>query len=160
MIDRLIVNFLPKDDGIAAVPSHSVAVPTAPNIVSMLFALRAPNKTPGSLVPLLYRRILRLGLLEDGNIGISIFPKRKKIFISRQRPHSRSIGVRALRSPRLQSGSPSHDQMRQRPRPATPYDADVIQMLGALLPFCAHARGFPEISRHSRSRRPPPTLTS
>jgi hypothetical protein len=105
-------------------------------------------------------RILHFGLLQDGDVGISIFPKRKKIFISRQRPHSRSIGIRALRSPRLQSVSPSHAQMRQRPRPAAPYDAAVIQMPGALLPFCAHARRFPEISRRSRSRRLPPTLTS
>jgi len=56
----------------------------------------------------------------------SASPERNKIFISRHRPDSGGIGVRSLRSSRLQGVGTGHAQMRQRSSPAVPHDAAVV----------------------------------
>jgi hypothetical protein len=42
-------------------------------------------------------RVLRLSLLQDGNIGIGIFPKGEEIFVGGERPEAGGISVRTLR---------------------------------------------------------------
>jgi hypothetical protein len=42
-----------------------------------------PNKTsaPGSLNTSLQLRVLRFGLLQDGDVGVGVFPEREKVLI-------------------------------------------------------------------------------
>jgi hypothetical protein len=42
-------------------------------------------------------RVLRFGFLQDGNVGVGVFPQRKKIFVGGERPNAGGIGIRALR---------------------------------------------------------------
>src|SRR5438445_9483666 len=76
---------------------------------------------------LLEFRVLRLGLLQDGDVGIGVFPECEEIFVSGERQDAGGIGIRALRGSCLQGVGTSHSQMRQRPRPAVPDDAAVIE---------------------------------
>jgi hypothetical protein len=48
------------------------------------------------VLPTLLIRIFRLGLFQDGDIGVGVFPERQKIFISSERPYASSIRVIAL----------------------------------------------------------------
>jgi hypothetical protein len=52
--------------------------------VALVF-FRAPNKTstPAACVRSLQLRILRLGLLQDGDVGIGVFPERKEVLVCR-----------------------------------------------------------------------------
>src|ERR1035437_7573974 len=65
-------------------------------------------------------RVLRLGFLQNGDVGFGVFPEREKVFVGGERPDAGGIGIRALRGSRLKSMGPSHAQMRQRSRPAVP----------------------------------------
>jgi hypothetical protein len=40
--------------------------------------------------------VLCLGLLEDGDVGVSVFPQREKIFVGGECSDAGSIGIRAL----------------------------------------------------------------
>src|ERR1039458_7392872 len=51
---------------------------------------------------LLQLRVLCLGLLVDGNVGIGVFPERKEVLVGGERPDAGGIGIRTLRSSRLQ----------------------------------------------------------
>jgi hypothetical protein len=44
---------------------------------------------------------LRLGFLQDGNIGVGVFPEGEEIFVSGERPDAGGIGIRSLRGSRL-----------------------------------------------------------
>jgi len=48
-------------------------------------------------------RVFGFGFFQDGNVGVGVFPQRKKIFVSGKRPNAGGIGIRSLRGPRLQS---------------------------------------------------------
>jgi len=49
----------------------------------------------GSLLPSsLQRRVLRLGLFQDGNVGV--FPECEKVFVLRERPGAGGTGIRTL----------------------------------------------------------------
>ena len=61
---------------------------------------------------LLQLRVLRLGFLQDGDVGVGIFPQREKIFVGGERPNASGVGIRALRSSRLQSVRAGHAQTR------------------------------------------------
>jgi len=78
-------------------------------------------------------------LLQDGDIGVGIFPKGEEVFVSGKRPNTGSIGIRALQSFRGRSLGP---------RPNAP----------ALPPSnstrCRCGRGFSE-TRLSRFALPP-----
>ena len=50
--------------------------------------------TSRSPTPLLQFRVLRLGFFQDGNVGIGVFPERKKLLISGERPTAGQIGIR------------------------------------------------------------------
>src|SRR5271156_432134 len=78
---------------------------------------------------LLQLRVLRLGLLQDGDIGIRVFPEDEEILIRGKRPYPGSIGNCALRSSCLQSIRASHSQMRQRSRPTVPDNSAMIENL-------------------------------
>src|SRR5712692_4178685 len=78
---------------------------------------------------LLQLRVLRLGLLQDGDVGVGVFPEGEEIFVGGERPDASGIGIRSLRSSCLQSISTSHAQMRQRSRPAVPDDPAVVENL-------------------------------
>jgi hypothetical protein len=41
--------------------------------------------------------VLGFGLLQYGDVRISIFPERKEVFVSGQRPSSRSVSIRRSR---------------------------------------------------------------
>src|SRR5271169_3943354 len=78
---------------------------------------------------LLQLRVLRFGLLQDGDVGVGVFPESKKIFVGGERPHASSIGIRTLRGLRLQGIGTSHTQMRQRSRPTVLDNSAVIENL-------------------------------
>src|SRR5579864_7834661 len=84
-------------------------------------------------IPLLQLRVLRFGFFQDGNVGVGVFPQRKKIFVGGERPNAGGIGIRVLplsvKSFRLQSVRTSYSEMRQRSRPAVPHDAAVVEYL-------------------------------
>ena len=73
--------------------------------------------------------VLRLGLLQDGDVGVGVFPEREKILVGGERPDAGGIGIRSLRRSRLQGVGTSHSQMRQRSRPAVPDDTAVVENL-------------------------------
>ena len=79
------------------------------------------------LSALLQLRVLRIGFLQDGDVGVGAFPEREEIFVGSQRPDTGGIGVRALRGSRLQGVGTSHAQMRQRARPAVHDDPVVVE---------------------------------
>src|SRR6202022_1791480 len=78
---------------------------------------------------LLQLRILRLGFLQDGDVGVGVFPEREEVLVGGERPDAGGIGIRALRGSRLQGIGTSHSQSRQRSRPAIPDDAAVVENL-------------------------------
>ena len=81
------------------------------------------------LLKSLQLRVLRLGFLQDGDVGVGVFPEGEEIFVGGERPDAGGIGIRALRGFRLQCLSASHAQMRQRSRPTVPHDAAVVDDL-------------------------------
>src|SRR5205807_6502689 len=76
---------------------------------------------------LLQLRVLRLGLLQDGDGGVGVFPESEEVFVGSERPHAGSIGIRSLRGSRLQGVGTSQPQMRQGPRPAVPDNPVVVE---------------------------------
>src|SRR2546426_9401891 len=72
-------------------------------------------------------RVLRLGLLQDGDVGVGVFPKSEEIFVGGERPYTCGIGIRSLRGSRLQGVGTSQPQMRQGPRPAVPDNPAVVE---------------------------------
>jgi hypothetical protein len=78
---------------------------------------------------LLQPRVLRFGLLQDGDVGVGVFPEGEEIFVSGERPDAGGIGINSLRSSRLQGVRTSHSKMLQRSCPAVPDDAAVIENL-------------------------------
>src|SRR5580658_960973 len=63
-------------------------------------------------------RVLRLSLLQDGDIGIGIFPEGEEIFVGGERPGAGEVGICSLRGSCLQGIGTGHSQMCQRSRPA------------------------------------------
>jgi hypothetical protein len=57
--------------------------------------------------------VLSFGLLEDGDVGVGVFPEREEAFVSGERPNAGGVGIRALRGSRLQSVGAPHTQMFQ-----------------------------------------------
>jgi len=47
-------------------------------------------------------RVLGFCLLQDGDVGISVFPEGEEVLVGGERPVAGDIGIRALRSSRLQ----------------------------------------------------------
>ena len=80
---------------------------------------------------LLQLRVLRFGLLQDGDVGVGVFPEREEILVGGERSDAGGVGVRtlSLRGSRLQGVGAGHSQMRQRSRPAVPNDAAVVDDL-------------------------------
>jgi hypothetical protein len=72
-------------------------------------------------------RVLCLGFLQDGDVGVGVFPEREEIFVGGECPYAGGIGIRSLRSSRLLGLGTSHSQMRQRSRPAVPDYAAVVE---------------------------------
>jgi hypothetical protein len=62
------------------------------------YALRARSAENPLLLQL---RVLRLGLLEDGDAGIGVFPEREEILVGQECPGAGSIGVHAPRGLRF-----------------------------------------------------------
>ena len=93
--------------------------------------VRAPIKTsiPADYnkVLLLQLLVLRLGLLQDGDVGVGIFPQGEEIFIGGERAYAREVGICPMRSSRLQRVRPRYAEMRQSPRPAVLDDAAVVK---------------------------------
>jgi hypothetical protein len=68
-------------------------------------------------------------LFEDRNIRVGVFPEREEILVGGERPSAGGIGIRALRSSRLQSVGTCHSQMCQGSRPAVHDDPAVVDDL-------------------------------
>jgi len=45
---------------------------------------------------LLQLRVLRLGLLQDGDVGVGVFPEREEILVGGERTDAGGIGVRTF----------------------------------------------------------------
>ncbi len=73
--------------------------------------------------------VFGFGLLQDGDVGVGVFPEREEIFVGGKGSDASGIGIRALRGSRLQSIRPCHSQMRQRSCPAVLDDAAVVENL-------------------------------
>ena len=41
-------------------------------------------------------RVLRLGLLQDRDVGVGIFPEGEEVFVGGERPDTGGIGIRSL----------------------------------------------------------------
>src|ERR1700691_5931494 len=89
----------------------------------------SPIGQVGGWSQLLQLRVLSFGLLQNGDVGVGVFPEGKKIFVGGERPDAGSVGICPLRGSRLHGVGASHSQMRQRSRPAVPDDAAVVKNL-------------------------------
>src|SRR5262249_19748113 len=78
---------------------------------------------------LLQFRVLGFGLLQDGDVGIGVFPKHVEIVVSRSSSSSGGIRISSSRSCGLQRVCPRHAQTSQDARPAVPHQAAVIENL-------------------------------
>src|ERR1035441_4449428 len=76
---------------------------------------------------LLQRRVLGFGFLQDGDVGVGIFPEGEKIFVTSEGASAGEVRIRSLRGSRLQGVRTSHAQMRQGSRPAVPHDSAVAE---------------------------------
>ena len=81
----------------------------------------------GQMKLLLQLRVLGFGLLQDGNAGVGVFPKGKKVLVSGACPNSSRVSIRPLRSSRLQSIRPGYAQMRQSSSPPFADDSAVVK---------------------------------
>jgi len=66
-------------------------------------------------------------LLQDGDVGVGVFPEGEEILVGGERTDAGGIGIRALRGSRLQRVGTRHSQTRQRSRPAVSDDAAVVE---------------------------------
>jgi hypothetical protein len=73
--------------------------------------------------------VLGFGLLQDGNVGVGVFPEDEEVLVGGERTDAGSIGVSALRGFRFESVRTRNSQTRQRSRPAVPDDAAVVENL-------------------------------
>jgi len=74
-------------------------------------------------------RVLRLGLLQDWDVGFGLFPEIEEILVGGKRPDASGIGIRTLCGFRLQGIRPGYAQARQGPSPAVPDQAAVVENL-------------------------------
>jgi hypothetical protein len=54
------------------------------------------NITDNVRKPLLQLGVLCLRLLQDGDVGVGVFPEREEILVDGERPYAGGIGVHAL----------------------------------------------------------------
>ena len=69
---------------------------------STLASFASQVSDPQAVVELVELRILCLGLLQDGNVGISVFPQWEEIPVGGESTGAGSIGCNSLVCPRLQ----------------------------------------------------------
>ncbi len=70
---------------------------------------------------LLQLRVLRLGFLQDGDVGVGVFPEREEILVGGERPDAGGVGIRPLRGSRLQGIGASYSAAAALPCPAAKY---------------------------------------
>ena len=98
--------------------------PFLPDFGSVGYA-EVPYREP--LRALLQLRVLRLGLHQDGDVGVGVFPEREEIFVGGEGAGAGGVGICSPRGSRLQGVGTSHAQMRQRSRPAVPDNPAVVE---------------------------------
>jgi hypothetical protein len=59
--------------------------------------LRQRDARRKKLFELLQIRVFCLGLLQDGNVGVVVFPEGQEIFVGGERPNASGISIRPLR---------------------------------------------------------------
>jgi hypothetical protein len=59
-------------------------------------AILLPAALGSKVNALLQLRVLRFGLLQDGDVGIGVFPEGEEIFVGGERTNTSSIGIRSL----------------------------------------------------------------
>jgi hypothetical protein len=47
---------------------------------------------------LLQLPVFRFGVLQDGDVGVGVFPEREEVFISGERPDAGGIGLLSIRA--------------------------------------------------------------
>ena len=52
--------------------------------------------------------VLGFGLLQDGDVGIGVFPEREEVFVGSECPDTGGVGIGSLRGSRLQGIGTSH----------------------------------------------------
>jgi hypothetical protein len=58
---------------------------------------KMPTGEPPRLLRSLQLRVLRLGLLQEGDVGVGVFPEREESFVRGDRPHAGGVGMRPTR---------------------------------------------------------------
>src|ERR1019366_4082539 len=95
-------------------------------VIAWLQQLPSGSSDEQGRFPLLQLSVFLFRFFQDGNVGVGVFPESEEIFIGGERPDAGGIGIRSLRSSRLQSVRTSHSQMRQSSSPAVPDDAAMV----------------------------------
>ena len=75
---------------------------------------------------LLQLRVLCFRFLQDGDVGVGVFPEREEIFVGGERPDASGIRIRALRSSRPARRWRASHRRANSPVRATPGDAVVV----------------------------------
>src|ERR1700684_3815249 len=83
-----------------------------------------PTQTKRALLQL---RVLRFGLLQDGDVGVGVFPEGEEVFVGCEGANARGVGIGSARGFRPKDFGRSHAQARQSSRPAVPDDAAVVE---------------------------------
>src|ERR1019366_1626776 len=110
-------------------PDHLPRLKFSVSEIALITTTIARLSQQAGLFRLLQLRVLRLGLLQDGDVGVGVFPEGEEIFVGGERPDAGGVGIGSLRGSRLQRVRACHAQMRQRSRPAVPDDAAVVENL-------------------------------
>src|SRR5215469_2361127 len=82
-----------------------------------------------SAMRLLQFRVLGLGLLQDGDVGVGVFPQCEEILIGGEGASVGGVGICALRSFCLHGVGTRQAQMCQCSRSAVPDDTVVVEQL-------------------------------
>src|ERR1019366_1233647 len=120
-------------------PDHLPRLKFSVSEIALITTTIARLSQQAGLFRLLQLRVLRLGLPQDGDVGVGVFPEGEEVFVGGERSDASGIGVRPLRGSRLQSVGLSHSQTRQRPRPTVPDDPGMIKNL---LKLCSGSTGL------------------
>ncbi len=56
--------------------------------------------------------VLRLGFIQDGDVGVGVFPEAEEILVGCECPDAGGVGISALRGVRLRGVTTGHSEMR------------------------------------------------
>ncbi|MGA7967688.1 MAG: hypothetical protein WB983_03580, partial [Terriglobales bacterium] len=97
------------------------------HLVSSFDTLVRAGETCRLRLYLLQLLVLGLGLLQDGNVGVSVSPQGEEVFLGGKRPDTGGISPGRILC--LERICTRHSQMSQRSGPAVPDDSAVVDDL-------------------------------